>query len=78
MLVRRFTVYFTLNLLEKFQVLIRVKIIINAEYMSPNYDAVSSFKKGRRNTSRACSLLNFMCHSTSLSFSSLTAFKAFL
>lgn len=77
-LVRRFTVYFTLNLLEKFQVLIQVKIIINAEYMNSNYDAVSTFKKGGRNTSGACSLLNFMCLSSSLSFSSFTAFKAFL
>lgn len=41
----RFTVYFTFNLLEKIQVLIQVKIIIKAEYMNSNYNAVRTFKK---------------------------------
>lgn len=41
----RFTVYFTFNLLEKIQVLIQVKIIIKAEYMNSNYNAVRTFRK---------------------------------
>lgn len=41
----RFTVYFTFNLLEKIEVLIQVKIIIKAEYMNSNYNAVRTFKK---------------------------------
>lgn len=76
--VKVLTDYFALTLLKKFRVLIPVKIIINAEYINHSYDAVGILKKDRRDTSGACSLLFFMYSSTSLSFSSFTAFKAFL